>query len=156
MIEFFASDLAETQRLGRSLGRSAQAGDVLLLRGGLGVGKTEFSRAFAQGLGCDSAVRSPTFNLIHHHQGAACPFYHLDLYRIEAAEQLLGLGLEEWVGGDGIAAVEWSERLGEEWAVEALVVELEIVDSKSRRIFCAARGERATAWLAAALAGVEQ
>jgi len=88
------------------------AGDVVLLRGNLGMGKTVLARGLAAGLGVDAAeVRSPTFTLVNPYQGRLT-VYHLDLYRVDSARDLEELGLEEILGGDGVALVEWGERLG--------------------------------------------
>jgi tRNA threonylcarbamoyladenosine biosynthesis protein TsaE len=103
---------AETQALGVELARDLMAGDVVLLHGDLGMGKTVLARGLATGLGVDAEeVHSPTFALIHPYRGRL-PVYHIDLYRIEKDADLDELGLEEILGGDGVAIVEWAERLG--------------------------------------------
>ena len=102
----------ETRALGRNLSRSLQAGDVVLLTGDLGMGKTVFARGIAQGLGVsEDEVRSPSFTLVNRYHGRVM-LYHIDLYRIDRPEDLDELGLEEFLGVDGIAVVEWAERLG--------------------------------------------
>jgi tRNA threonylcarbamoyladenosine biosynthesis protein TsaE len=103
---------ADTFSFGRMLAPGLRAGDVVLLRGDLGAGKTVLARGIAVGLGVPAEeVRSPTFTLVNPYQGHL-PVYHLDLYRIERAADLDELGLEEILGGDGVAIVEWGERLG--------------------------------------------
>jgi tRNA threonylcarbamoyladenosine biosynthesis protein TsaE len=103
---------AETHEAGRALGGGLRAGDVVLLRGDLGMGKTVFARGVAAGLGIDpERVHSPTFTLVNHYRGRL-PVYHVDLYRIDAPPDLDEIGLEEVLGGDGVALVEWPERLG--------------------------------------------
>lgn len=103
---------ADTFAFGRTLAAGLRAGDVVLLRGDLGAGKTVLARGIAVGLGVPAEeVRSPTFTLVNPYQGRL-PVYHLDLYRIERAADLDELGLEEILGGDGVAIVEWGERLG--------------------------------------------
>jgi tRNA threonylcarbamoyladenosine biosynthesis protein TsaE len=103
---------ADTFSFGRTLAAGLRAGDVVLLRGDLGAGKTVLARGIAVGLGVPAEeVRSPTFTLVNPYQGRL-PVYHLDLYRIERAADLDELGLEEIFGGDGVAIVEWGERLG--------------------------------------------
>ena len=102
----------ETRLLGQDLSRSLQAGDVVLLTGDLGMGKTVFARGIAQGLGVsEEDVRSPSFTLVNRYDGRVT-LYHIDLYRIDRPEDLDELGLEEVLGVDGIAVVEWAERLG--------------------------------------------
>ncbi len=104
----------ETRRLGALLGAALGPGDVVALEGDLGAGKTVFAQGMGSGLGVPDAITSPTFTLIHEYRGRV-PFYHVDLYRLSgeagAGEAEAGvIGLEEYLGGDGVAAVEWSQR----------------------------------------------
>jgi len=104
---------AATERLGEVLGQLAQAGDVIGLSGELGSGKTTLVRGLARGLGVppDLPVVSPTFTLVNEYPGRL-PLYHIDLYRVSEEEQE-GLGLEEYLYGTGVAAIEWAERLAD-------------------------------------------
>jgi tRNA threonylcarbamoyladenosine biosynthesis protein TsaE len=102
----------ETREAGRALAIGLRPGDTVLLTGHLGMGKTVFARGLAAGLGVPpEEVRSPTFTLVNPYRGRV-PVYHVDLYRIEKESDLEELGLEEILGGDGVAVVEWAERLG--------------------------------------------
>ncbi len=134
---------ADTFSFGRTLASGLRAGDVVLLRGDLGAGKTVLARGIAVGLGVPAEeVRSPTFTLVNPYRGRL-PVYHLDLYRIEQSVDLDELGLEEILGGDGVAIVEWGERLGA-WrppnCIEVSIADLggseralEIVDARGQR-----------------------
>ena len=104
----------ETRRLGALLGAVLGPGDVVALEGDLGAGKTVFAQGMGSGLGVPDAITSPTFTLIHEYRGRV-PFYHVDLYRLSgeagAGEAEAGvIGLEEYLGGDGVAP--WSGRSG--------------------------------------------
>jgi tRNA threonylcarbamoyladenosine biosynthesis protein TsaE len=100
----------ETSVAAESLGRDLHAGDVVLLYGDLGAGKTAFVRGLARGIGANpDEVSSPTFTLIQEYAGSSATLYHVDLYRLEPAE-IDDLGLEDLVAGDGIVAIEWAER----------------------------------------------
>jgi tRNA threonylcarbamoyladenosine biosynthesis protein TsaE len=100
----------ETASAGERLARSLSPGDVILLYGELGAGKTAFVRGLARGLGGQpDEVSSPTFTLIQEYASPRGTLYHVDLYRLEPGE-VDDLGLEELVGGDGIVAIEWAER----------------------------------------------
>jgi tRNA threonylcarbamoyladenosine biosynthesis protein TsaE len=100
----------ETASAGERLARSLAPGDVILLYGELGAGKTAFVRGLARGLGGQpDDVSSPTFTLVQEYASPRCTLYHVDLYRLEPRE-VDDLGLEELVGGDGIVAIEWAER----------------------------------------------
>jgi tRNA threonylcarbamoyladenosine biosynthesis protein TsaE len=102
----------ETRRAGESIAGTLVAGDVVLLTGDLGLGKTVFARGVAVGLGVPpEEVHSPSFALVHQYRGRL-PVHHIDLYRVEKDADLEELGLEEILGGEGIALVEWAERLG--------------------------------------------
>ena len=115
---------AETRTRGETLARSLRPGDVVLLFGDLGMGKTVFARGLARGLGVpDADVRSPSFTLVNRYAGRQT-VYHIDLYRIDRPEELQELGLEEILGGDGVAVVEWAERLGPYRPERAVVVRL--------------------------------
>jgi tRNA threonylcarbamoyladenosine biosynthesis protein TsaE len=100
----------ETASAGEALGRDLRAGDVVLLYGDLGAGKTAFVRGLARGVGANpDDVSSPTFTIVQEYAGPSATLYHVDLYRLEPAE-IDDLGLEDLVSGDGIVAIEWAER----------------------------------------------
>lgn len=101
---------AETEKAGEDLGRSLAAGDVVLLFGDLGAGKTAFVRGMARGIGANpDDVSSPTFTIVQEYAGRSATLYHVDLYRLEPAE-IDDLGLDDLVSSDGIVAIEWAER----------------------------------------------
>ncbi len=123
----------ETQQIATELAAALKAGDVVLLAGPLGAGKTAFVRGLAAGLGIDLAeVSSPTFALVHEYRGGRLTLYHVDLYRLERAATD-DLGLEEMGVGDGVLAIEWPDRLTHELS-GATSVTIEIVDETTRRI----------------------
>lgn len=103
-------DEAATRQLGERLGRLARPGDVLLLEGDLGAGKTTLAQGIAAGLGCEEGATSPTFALVYEIPGRLT-LRHMDLYRLDPSH-LPHLGVEEWFGDDAVAVVEWAERLG--------------------------------------------
>lgn len=101
---------SETSQAGEALGTTLRPGDVVLLYGDLGAGKTAFVRGMARGIGANpDDVSSPTFTLVQEYAGPAATLYHVDLYRLEGPE-IDDLGLEDLVSGDGIVAIEWAER----------------------------------------------
>lgn len=100
---------ADTHALGLRIGRVASAGTVLALIGDLGAGKTALVRGLAEGLGVPTRVQSPTFVLVHAHDGGRVPLWHADLYRLDAPAQADALGLAE-LGANGVLAVEWADR----------------------------------------------
>jgi len=100
----------DTAVIGRELGSRLAAGDVVLLYGDLGAGKTAFVRGLAEGLGVDSQeVSSPTFTLVQEYRGGRLPLFHVDLYRLNDPREIDDLGLDE-IAEDGVLAIEWAER----------------------------------------------
>ena len=122
----------QTQEVGRVIGEQAQPGDIFLLSGPLGAGKTCLTQGIASGLGVSGYVRSPTFVLTTRYQGRLT-LHHMDLYRIGGPEEAWDLGLDEQLFGGGICIVEWAERAAEIFPTESLWTELDHVDSGDRR-----------------------
>ncbi len=111
MVTFTSHNADETAALGEEWGRAAQPGWVIGLSGDLGAGKTQLIKGFARGLGIAARIQSPTFALVNEHQDGRLPFAHIDLYRLDTPEQIIGAGLEEYFQRpDGITVVEWCER----------------------------------------------
>jgi tRNA threonylcarbamoyladenosine biosynthesis protein TsaE len=128
-----ANSEAETHLLARELAATLEAGDVLLLSGDLGAGKTTFVRGLAEGLGIDPAeVSSPTFTLLHEYRGGRLALYHADLYRLDKTATG-DLGLEETGVRDGVLAIEWPDRLTHELP-RARKVTMEFAGETARRI----------------------
>lgn len=100
----------QTRRLGAHLGALLKDGDLLLLEGDFGAGKTTFTQGLAQGMGIDSDyVNSPTFTLINEYKGKEAKLNHMDLYRLEGTEQVATLGLDDYLDGEGVTVIEWPE-----------------------------------------------
>ena len=100
----------DTYELGKEMAKKAHSGDIILLYGDLGVGKTVFAKGFAEGLGITEPVTSPTFTIVHEYEGSK-KMYHFDLYRIGDPDELYDIGYEEYFYSDGVSLVEWPERL---------------------------------------------
>ena len=99
----------ETGALGEALGACLKPGDLVPLTGDLGAGKSVLARGLARGAGVKGAMPSPTFTLMQPYKGII-PFYHFDLYRLQDEDEFLAAGLDEYIGGDGAAVVEWPDR----------------------------------------------
>ena len=133
----------ETRAVGESLASLLRAGDVLLLQGDLGAGKSELTRGLARGLGVDGPVPSPSFTILNVYEEGRAPLYHFDWYRLRGADELFEMGMEEYLGGDGIAVVEWPERCPEAVPEDCLVLHMDWLGPDRRRIAFEARGRMA-------------
>jgi tRNA threonylcarbamoyladenosine biosynthesis protein TsaE len=107
---FISRSPAQTQALGERLGRRLQPGSVVACIGLLGAGKTCFLQGLCRGLGVPSGVTSPTFVLVNQYHGRL-PIYHLDAYRTETLTELIDIGVEELLHGDGVTVIEWADKL---------------------------------------------
>jgi tRNA threonylcarbamoyladenosine biosynthesis protein TsaE len=145
----------ETEALGARLGALLRAGDVVLLQGELGAGKTAFTRGIARGAGSPDLVNSPSFVIINEYEAPA-RLYHADLYRLTSPDEIAALDLPGYTR-DGVLIVEWPERGPELLPAEHLLVRLEDIGGDRRRITFVPRGPRAhelAAALRTALAGM--
>ena len=123
----------ETIRLGYALGKTLTKGAVVSLRGSLGAGKTVFAKGVARSLGIQEAIASPTFTLIQEYEGTL-PLYHMDLYRIDSTEEFELIGGEEYLYGEGITLIEWSEKIQDLLPEETIYVTIALIDDGSREI----------------------
>ena len=101
----------ETRKIGYELGEKAAKGEIYCLQGDLGVGKTVFTKGFAQGLNITEHITSPTFTIVNEYHSGRIPFYHFDVYRIGDVEEMFVIGYEEYFYGDGVCLIEWAELI---------------------------------------------
>ena len=130
-----------TSALARALGPVLRAGDAILLSGDLGAGKTAFVKGLAEGLEVPGPVTSPTFNILLVHQGRL-PLYHVDLYRLDKAEQLEDIDYHGTLEADGVTAVEWGDRFLEAAPLDYLSVKVSITGDTRRAFEIVAHGVR--------------
>jgi len=131
----------QTQQLGMRLGSLAKLGDLFLLVGVLGSGKTCLTQGIAWGLGIEGYATSPSFVVINQYQGRL-PFYHIDLYRLDRMEEVIELGLEDYLYGRGVCVVEWAEKGLEVLPKEHLLVEMGFLSDTRRNLVLKPSGER--------------
>ena len=131
----------ETQALGEALGMAAHSGDLILLWGELGAGKTCLVQGIARGLGVQDSVRSPTFVLVTQHKGRIM-LYHIDLYRLDDLREVEDLGLDDYIEGEGMCVVEWADKAMPFFPQEHLVVELTHRGGQRRLVQLTAQGDR--------------
>ena len=131
-VDFVSHSTDQTRRLGSRLGQLLSEGQVLCLTGELGTGKTCLVQGIGQGLGVAERITSPTFTLVNEYQGGRLTLYHIDLYRIVDAKAALTFGLDDYLYGDGVCAIEWAERVQDIWPEEYLYVGLRHIDETKR------------------------
>ena len=140
-IQLTTHSVAETQRLGHVLGATLEQTFILALNGDLGSGKTAFVQGLANGLGVpvEYYITSPTFTLINEYPGRL-PLFHADLYRLETAWDLEDIGLDELLYDQGVLAIEWADKLGDNLSGDYLVLQFNIIDDDRRKIELIAYG----------------
>lgn len=132
-MRFLTHSPEETEALGEALGRRLRGGEIIAYYGGLGAGKTAFTRGLARGLGISTRVTSPTYTIVNEYLGGRLPLFHFDMYRLSSADDLFDIGWEDYLLRGGVCAVEWSENVQE--ALEnALTVRIEKRSDETREI----------------------
>lgn len=132
-MELITHSPQETEQIGEKLGQVLRPGAVIAYRGGLGAGKTAFTRGLARGLGCTERITSPTYTIVNEYLSGRMPLFHFDMYRLRCAEELFDIGWEDYLERGGVCAVEWSENVAEAME-DAITVSLEKTGEDSRRI----------------------
>ena len=134
MIEIITNSPSETEQLAEKIADKLSGGEVIAFRGGMGMGKTCFTRGLARGLGFEGFVTSPTFALVNEYIGGRLPLYHFDMYRVEGWEDLYSTGYFDYLEMGGVIAAEWSENI--EAALEGKVITIEFsrIDDNVRKI----------------------
>ena len=132
-MEYITQSPTETERVGEALARVLTPGSVVAYRGGLGAGKTAFTRGLARGLGCRETVTSPTYTIVNEYLTGRLPLFHFDMYRLSCEDDLFDIGWEDYLERGGVCAVEWSENVAS--AMDgAIRVSIESLGSHTRRI----------------------
>ena len=112
-MEYLSHNETETEALGARLASVLSPGDVVADQGGLGMGKTAFTRGLAKGLNYKGRVTSPTFTIVNEYEGGRLPLFHFDMYRLADADALFDIGWEDYLDRGGVCAVEWSEQVAD-------------------------------------------
>lgn len=120
----YTNSAEETVALGRKIGGQLKKGDVLALQGTLAAGKTTITKGIADALGVEDTITSPTFCIISEYNGKL-PLYHMDVYRLEGADDFANLGADDLIYGDGISVIEWSEKIMDELPENTITIRLE-------------------------------
>lgn len=138
-VEYLSHSPEETEHIGEMLGKRLTGGTVLALRGGLGMGKTAFTRGLARGLGYTGRVTSPTFTIVNEYDGAT-PLFHFDMYRLDGEDDLFDIGWDDYLSRGGVCAVEWSERIDSALPPDTLTVSIARGERDNDRIITVTGG----------------
>ncbi len=142
-MDIVSHGVEQTRRLGAHLGKLLAPGDVILLDGEFGSGKTTFTQGIAKGLGLDSHyVNSPTFTLINEYKGGRVHLAHVDLYRLQGASDISTLGLDDYLEGRGATVIEWPAEAEATLPNDRLLVEFDYLNDTKRTLRFFAFGER--------------
>lgn len=153
-LDVISHSSAQTQRLGVRLGELMHGGELLLLEGQLGTGKTTFTQGLAQGLGITDVISSPTFTILKEYAGQPAPeqpknlrkvgpaLYHFDLYRLDNPDEIIDLGFEDYFYGSGVCVVEWADKADPYWPLEHLSIRLKVLSETKRSLLFTATGAR--------------
>ncbi|MDY6030163.1 MAG: tRNA (adenosine(37)-N6)-threonylcarbamoyltransferase complex ATPase subunit type 1 TsaE [Treponemataceae bacterium] len=133
MIELISNSSDETIEIGRKLGSLLKSGDVIAYKGTLAAGKTTLTKGIAKSLGIEEDVTSPTFTLLSEYEGKI-PLYHFDAYRLDDAQAFYDIGAEEFIYGDGVCAIEWTENVESAIPSDAIKIQIEIIEPEKRKI----------------------
>ncbi len=131
---FHTSTSEETIDLGRKIGSLLKAGDVIAMTGTLASGKTTITKGIAESLGVSDNITSPTFCLISEYDGSKMPLYHMDVYRLEGAEDFVNLGVEDMLYGNGVCIIEWSEKVQSELPKKTIFMKITPSEDGTRTI----------------------
>ena len=123
-MEFITNSEGETEALGVRLAEALAPGAVIAFTGGLGAGKTAFTRGLARGLGIADRVASPTFTIVNEYEGGRLPLFHFDMYRLSSSDELFDIGWEDYLARGGVCAVEWSENVAGALEEGAILVDI--------------------------------
>lgn len=140
-LDIISTSAERTRRIGFALGELVHGGDVVLMTGGLGVGKTCLAQGIAAGLGVDDCVSSPSFVLLREYQGRL-PLYHADFYRLDDIEEMASLGLDDYLYGDGVCVVEWADKGLSVLTEQHLLIEMEHLGPAKRKLSFRPTGRR--------------
>ena len=131
---YYSKNEKETEALGESFAKTLCGGEVIAMRGGMGMGKTAFVRGLARGLGETMRVTSPTYTIVNEYETKP-PLFHFDLYRLGSFDELYEIGFEDYLARRGVCVIEWSENAGDEIEYTHIIeIERDGEEQNSRRI----------------------
>ena len=123
----------EMRELGLELAAALEPGDIIAMVGNLGTGKTTLSKYIAEGIGVTEALSSPTFNIVNEYRSGRLPLFHFDVYRLSSGDDLVDIGAEDYLYGDGVCLIEWADIVADILPEETIVIRLEYGENEGAR-----------------------
>ena len=123
----------EMRERGLELAAALEPGDIIAMVGNLGTGKTTLSKYIAEGLGVTEALSSPTFNIVKEYRSGRLPLFHFDVYRLSSGDDLVDIGAEDYLYGDGVCLIEWADIVADILPEETIVIRLEYGENEGAR-----------------------
>ncbi len=133
MDDYFSRSVEDTEKFAEEFSKKLTGNEIIAMYGGLGAGKTSFTRGLARGLEIEDSVSSPTFAIVNEYSGIY-PLYHFDMYRITSAEELETTGFYDYPLEDSVFALEWSENISQELAEDTIYIDIQRIDDETRLI----------------------
>ena len=143
-MEFIVDSVDKTINIGKEIGRLAHSGDIICLNGDLGSGKTHLTKGIAIGLGISDNITSPTFTIVNEYEGRI-KLYHFDVYRVNDPDEISEMGFDEYIFGEGVSVIEWSNYIKEiipEECMSINIIKMPEVDENFRKIIIDYKGDR--------------
>lgn len=140
MKEYITNSPEETEKLAIDFSKTLSGGEVIAFLGGMGMGKTHFTRGLAKGLGFTGDVSSPTFAIVNEYRGGRLPLFHFDMYRIESWEDLYSSGFFDYMEENGVIAAEWSENITGALEDNAIFITIEKINENTRKFIIEGSG----------------
>lgn len=143
-MEFIVDSVDKTINLGKKIGHLAHSGDIICLNGDLGSGKTHLTKGIAMGLGISDNITSPTFTIVNEYEGRI-KLYHFDVYRVNDPDEISEMGFDEYIFGDGVSVIEWSNYIKEiipEECMSINIIKIPEINESIRKIIIDYKGDR--------------
>lgn len=130
---YYLKSESDTRALGLEIAENLEPGDVVALIGDLGTGKTALTKYIAEGLGISEEINSPTFTIVKEYRSGRMPLYHFDVYRLGSGEELMDIGAEEMLYGDGVCIIEWADIVADVLPDDAMALRIEYGEDEGSR-----------------------
>jgi len=131
---YYLKNESMTRELGLELAEKAEPGDIIALVGDLGTGKTALTGYIAEGLGINETISSPTFTIVKEYRSGSLPLFHFDVYRLGGGDELMDIGAEDYLEGDGLCVIEWADIVADVLPEDSILIQIAYTENEGERI----------------------